>query len=103
MEWLRLEGKGQVEIVMVNPKHITHFEVYHPESDREIRVAIYLANQKSIIVKGDPHASYILWYLTTPRWKRMIYAFHNWYMKYLEELKELCLSILRKLKIKRTM
>jgi hypothetical protein len=106
MEWIKLEGleeSGNLQGVLVNPKHITHFEVYAPESDREIRVVIFLTNQKRIVIKGEPYASYILWHLVTPRWKKMIYKFHDWYLRQLQEVKEICRSILRKFKIRKKM
>jgi hypothetical protein len=106
MEWLKLEGLeevGNLQEILVNPKHITHFEIYYPESDREIRVVIFLTNQKRIVIKGEPHASYILWHLITPTWKKMIYKFHNWYLKQLEEAREICRYILRKFRIKKKM
>jgi len=104
MEWISLKGLVGEEIeIIINPTHITHFEIYAPLSDKEPRVAIYLDNGKSVIIKGEPYVSYILWKLTTPKWKKFIYKFYHFYLEKLKEVKNICLCILKKSKIKKKM
>jgi len=96
-DWYILEGSGTYEMVIFDKKHVVLIEVYRP-SDGILRAGLYLVNGKSLILKGDEYEEEDI---IDEILNSLVLPYHEKLLKKIKGVLRRCLSILKRLMIRR--